>query len=259
MGWSTQNSHEYKNHKCTIAGNIKPFLRDGNIPEGAKRPLSKSIKLVLSQLPIDHCFNVEKETDELVKELRKDMIAGFHEMLGGSRKYDSSFRIEGITIVIPRAIGKHMDTLNCSRPGMTTVVCISVVIPMKVATIKGGKTSKLWIWLEQNSYSKSFPVNILLYTRKAVYHHCLKVAGTRRIGETDPLKDILVWAFTERIGSSVDYHNRVWNDFDFPIKFKETAKKKCTSRFGGKLMLCSEHYDKMVSDYCFILLSNTIV
>ena len=247
LGWSTMNSHEYRYNKCTIAGNVKPFLRSGGVPEKARPHLLRCVEIALRALPSSTAFNVDLEEDKGLVDMRKKMIADFQHLLTGSENYDPAFRIEGITIVIPLAIGKHRDTLNCGQEGMSSVVSVNVRIPMNAKTVKGGKDSKLWKWLNLNGYFDSFPISMILYSRKSVHSHCMKMVSTRKLGEKDPIMELVSWAFLDRVGSQVDYHNRIWNDFGFGQNFKMIASVREKSRFGGRMLVCTEHYDKMVS------------
>ena len=246
LGWSTIDCNEYGSNQSTIAGNIKPFIKDGNLPKLARRYLIELIKFVLSWIPGDWAFNVKKNDDEVLVKLRCEMMADFKEKLGGDRDIQN-FRVEGVTIVIPLSIGYHKDTLNCFSEGMRTVLSINCKVPLNERTIPSGRGSKLWIWLEKNGYHKSFPCSIILYTRKTVFSYCHKMSLSHRLGEKDIVHKCMLWALIDRVNSVVDYRARVWNNPSFPTYFKNRAVKKKGSRFGGLMWATPASYDKMVS------------
>ena len=245
LGWSVQDAHEYSRNKCTIAGNIKPCLRDGGISVKAKKSLLLCVTSVLAQMPPNTCFNVDGESDKIVRNLRKSMVAMLQEKLGGSAVFDSSFRIEGVTIIVPRSIGQHCDSLNCGSDHMNTVVSINVNIRFDNTTVP--PSSKLRAWLLANKFTSSFPISILLYSRKCVLKLCQRMSDSFALGATDHLANILHWAMTKRTGSVCDYHGTIWCSSSFAKDFMKRSKAKTSSRFGGRLITRVEAYDKMVS------------
>ena len=249
LGWSTQNAHEYSKNKCTIAGNIRPFLRDGGLSRSSKDHLLSCIEEVLSELPSETCFNVSTETDGIQVNLRKSMMGKFKHLLGGSSLFNQSFRVEGITILIPQGIGNHCDKLNCGSPGMNTVVSINVNVPIDNDTVP--KSSQLHRWLKQKGFKGSFPLSVILYSRKCVMNHCKKMADSFHFGETDEITKVLHWALTDRVGSVCDYQHSVWCNSQFAQEFLKVADKKKHSRFEGRMSTQVEAYDKMVSWYVF--------
>ena len=245
LGWTTQNAHEYVNNKFTTAGNIKPFLRDAGLSVSTKHSLLQCVKLVLNELPVETCFNIEKHQDPNVTNLRKEMVAKFQELLGGDSSFDPSFRIEGITIVIPLGIGNHLDKMNCGSEGMNSVVSVNVKVPISQSTVP--TSSKLYNWLEAGGFTEFFPLSIILYSRKCVYQHCSKVAKSIAIAKTDDVAKILHWVLVDEVGSEYDYHSNVWCDMNFNEKFMMKAKSAKTSRFRERMVVKVESYDKTVS------------
>ena len=245
LGWTTQNAHEYVNNKFTIAGNIKPFLRDCGLSVIAKKSLLQCVKVVLKELPLETCFNIEKHEDPNVTSLRKKMVGQFQELLGGDSCFDPSFRIEGITIVIPLGIGNHVDKMNCGSEGMNSVVSVNVKIPISDSTVP--KSSKLRSWLDAGGFKNFFPLSIILYSRKTVYQHCVKVAKSIALGETDDVAKILHWVLVHEVGREYDYHSNVWCDMNFNQKFMTVAKPAKSSRFRDRMVVKVESYDKTVS------------
>ena len=245
LGWTTQNAHEYVNNKFTIAGNIKPFLRDGGLSVTAKDSLLQCIKVVLNELPVETCFNMENHEDPNVTKFRKNMAGKFQELLGGDSCFDSSFRIEGITIVIPLGIGNHVDKMNCGSQGMNSVVSVNVKVPITDGTVP--KSTKLRNWLDAVGLKEFFPLSIILYSRKCVYQHCSKVAKSIAIAKTDDVAKILHWVLVDEVGSEYDYHSNVWCDMNYNEKFMKMAKMAKTSRFQERMVVKVESYDKTVS------------
>ena len=245
VGWSTQNCHEYSSHKCTTAGNVRPALRDGNLSDASKRLLLQTIQRLLKTLPAKTCFNIDMEPDKVVMKMRKSMMCTFQKMLGGSDSYDGSFRVEGITITIPSAIGLHRDVLNCNQDGMSSVASINVNIPITDETVP--PESELRKWLNENGYFTSFPVSIILYSRKMVYHHAHKMSKSLQLAKGNRLNKTINWLLLNRVGSVIDYHTSVWCNKEYINSFMTLAKKKTNSRFKGRMITTTETLDKMVS------------
>ena len=246
LGWSTMDCNQYGANMSTIAGTIKPFLRNGNIPRKATLILIELVEMVLQWLPGDWAFNLDKVGDEEVIRIRREMIADFKETLGGNRDTEF-FRIEGITIVIPLSIGYHKDSLNCFMEGMRSVLSINCQVPLNNKTIPSGPSSKLWIWLNQNGYFESFPCSFILYSRKAVHSYCHKLVLSNQFADKDLVRKCIKWAMIDRVKSVVDYRSRVWNNAAFPNLFKRHAKKRNGSRFRGVFWATPAGYDKTVS------------
>ena len=246
LGWTMMDCNQYGNNACTIAGNVKPFLRDGNLPKKVRKILVGLIEFVLEILPVSSTFNLDTSGSERVVQLRTEMIADFKELLCGNRNV-RNFRVEGITIVIPLSIGYHKDTLNCLTKGMTSVISINGRIPLNKKTIPSGERSKLWLWLKENGYTDCFPCSIILYSRKCVHSYCEKIAASEVFAEHDLVRKCVKWAMIDRVGTIVDYRSRVWNSPIFPNQFLKYATKKTGSRFKGKVWSSPAAYDKTVS------------
>ena len=249
LGWSTQNCHEYAKNKCTTAGNVRPSLRDGHLSTSCKKLLLQCVQKVLKAIPSKHCFNLDVETDDVVSELRKSMIGQFQSLLGGSSEYDGSFRVEGITMTIPSAIGFHRDSLNCNREGMRSVVSVNVNVPINDETVPA--LSKLRLWLEENGYNSSFPLSIILYSRKMVSFHCLKQSKSIVLSNKNKLYSLIHWVLTDRVGSEIDYESSVWCNPKFGKDFMTLATVRESSRFNGRMYLTTETLDKIVSSQSF--------
>ena len=73
------------------------------------------------------------------------MIGSFQKLLGDSEDYNGSFRVEGITITIPSAIGFHRDTMNCDHKGMKSVVSINVNVPFNNETVPPHTPLHQWL------------------------------------------------------------------------------------------------------------------
>lgn len=246
-GWSTNDAHQYKNNRSTIANNLRPFLRTGGIPKAAREKLFQVVIKAIRSMPKDAiCFDMETEVDDVLLKYRKDMAKQFVEMLGGDCD-DLHFRVEGITIIIPLSIAAHRDRLNCFSGGMESVLQINTRIPLNEQTVNGGRNSVMWKWLELNGYSDWFPCSVILYGRKCVYDYCLKMANMKRFSQKDSLRQCLNWALVKRVNTVVDYVGTIWNNNQFADKFDEQAKVQNNSRFGGLMMELTASYDKSVS------------
>ena len=246
LGWSTQDCNQYGSNLASVAGNVKPFLRDSNIPFRALSIIANLVETVLSVLPQEWAFNLDKCEDKEVVRLRKEMACEFKEMLSGNRDI-SNFRVEGITILIPLSIGMHKDSLNCSVEGMRSVVSMNCQVPINEETIPDGKGSKLWVWLEMNGYKETFPCSIILYSRKQVYYICNKMAQTSVFADKELVRKCVSWAFIDRVGSVTDYRSRIWNSESYPNLFKKFSKRVKSSRFKGRMWSSPACYDKTVS------------
>ena len=246
LGWSMTDCNRYGENVCSMGGNVRPFLLDGNLSKQARVRLCELIEFITKILPPEWTFNVRKCNCNRTIDLRLNMIAEFKEMLGGNNNTEF-FRVEGITILIPLSIGYHKDTLNCSLEGMTSVISINARIPLNKNTIPSGPGSKLWIWLEKNGYTDFFPCSIILYSRKCVHSFCAKMAATELFAERDLVRRCIKWAIIDRVGSVVDYRSRVWNNNNFPNLFRKYSTKKKGSRFGGLLWSSPAAFDKTVS------------
>ena len=261
LGWSVNDAHQYRFNKSTVFGNVKPFLRDGGLNDEVKSLLLDVIETSLESVPDGvTCFDVDNCSDnqEFIS-ARKEMIQEFYELLGGKGKCNfKTFRIEGITIIIPLGIAAHRDMLNCALEGMSSVLQINTRVPMNEKTIPGGRTSILWKWLELNGYSEWFPCSIILYSRKSVSMYCQKKAAMSTFASQSPLHKAIRWAVMDRVGSDVDYLSHIWNSDTFIDKFMKKAKQKKSSYFGGRFLSCTAAYDKTVSRFSmqFIILSH---
>ena len=247
LGWTTLDCNRYASNLASVAGNIKPFIRDGNLPKNVKQKIVDIVEAVLRFLPGEWAFNIDKCGDDEMRKLRSSMVADFKEVMCGDRDI-SYFRVEGISILIPLSIGLHKDTLNCSAEGMRSVISINCQIPMNEETISDGKGSRLWLWLLSNGYATSFPCSIILYSRKVVHHYCNKLSLSNKLAAKDTVRKCLNWAMIKRVGSVTDYRSRIWNSTTFPNLFKKHSRKIKTSRFRGLLWPSPACYDKTVSD-----------
>ena len=86
MGWSTADCNSYRWSLSTVWGTLKPFLRDGNVPNHAKlyALIIELVKMVLSFLPTEHIFQKE----DYYTEKRTKMVKEFHRLIGGSRSIE---------------------------------------------------------------------------------------------------------------------------------------------------------------------------
>ena len=262
MGYSNIDANEYAENNSTIGGNIKPFLKNGNVQPAACKILVELIELVFSWLPREKTFDVSQSGDVDFVRKRERWIKRFKNSLCGNSDI-KNFRVEGIAILIPSSIGMHVDELNCGRNGMTTVVSVNANVPKNEKTVTDGVNSKLWKWMDLQGYETHFPCSIILYSRRCVGNHISKMIRTRAMKKECHLRYIVFWAITKKVGSNVDYRAKVYNNNNFPSRFKTMATRRTKSRFRGRIYLTVACYDKIVStcvdDVYEILLILTII
>ena len=249
LGWSQTDAHEYKKHKVTIAGNVKPFLRDSSLPRNIKTHLLNCVKCLIATVPHECSFNLSEDDDEALRNLRGEMMSEFEKLLGGDGKCQH-FACEGVTILIPLCVGFHKDTNNCSRKGMRAVLQVNVRVPMNESMIAGGRTSILWKWLEHNGYYDSFPATIILYGRKSVSSICEKLSKMESFAQRDDLRRCVKWAFQDRVYDDVNFENYVWNNDNFKHEFINNCAVEESSRprsFHGQMWTTTAFYQKIVS------------
>ena len=249
LGWSQTNAHAYKDNKVTIAGNVQPFLRDSSLPENVRTHVLNCVNCVLSTIPISCSFRPNDDDDQVLKKLRQDMLADFDRLLGGDGKR-GNFLVEGITILIPLSIGFHKDTNNCGRKGMRAVLQMNVKVPMNARTIRGGRSSVLWKWLERNGYLETFPATMILYGRKSVSSICEKLSKMETFARKDDLRRCVKWAFLDRVDSGVNFEKAVWNNDKFRDYFIRSCgfdQRKGPRSFNGRMWSTTAYYQKIVS------------
>ena len=249
MGFSNIDSNEYAGNYCTIGGNIKPFLKNGNVGIRACQVLVELIELVFSWLPRDKTFDVSQCGNEDFTRKRERFMQRFKQSLCGTTDI-TNFRVEGIAILIPSSIGLHVDELNCGRKGMTTVVSVNANVPKNERTITDGKNSKLWKWMDLQGYETHFPCSIILYSRRSVGNYIAKQIESKKMMRKCHLRYIVFWAIRKKVGKNVDYRAKVFNNNTFPNRFRVMAKRKTGSRFKGRMYVTVACYDKIVS-HCF--------
>ena len=260
LGYTNQVTQEYRNSRSTICGHICPFLRNGNIPCAARKDLLQLVKIALSSCTHGQCFEIENGLDTEYIKARKSMIADFEKQLGGEC-YSGNFRVEGIAIIIPFGIGCHRDNLNCSSDGMNSVVAVHGKVNITETTLDRNDSTSNQIrgFLAEHGYTSDFPCGVILYSRKICHIHALKMSKIITTQRKDPLRDIVFWALTERVGSCVDYNAFVFDNADFETEFLNRAETKESSRYSGLALRNVAAYDKSVSslpNYYFILNSS---
>ena len=251
LGWSLMDSTKYKDTKATIAGNVKPYLRDGGLPTKIKIHLLNIVRCGIAALPIECVFQLQYKNDKLLNKFRKQMVDQVEQILGGNDpKSEPGINVEGITILIPVSIGFHKDTNNCSLHGMESVIQINCNIPINNKTIVGREESELWKWLISNGFETQFPCSIILYSRKCVSAFCNRLCDMERFAKRDKLRQLVKWAIIDRVGSSIDYESRFWNNehlvSDF-CKLSVSQSGRAKRSFHGTMMKSVACYNKVVS------------
>ena len=250
LGWSQMDSNKYKDTKATIAGNVKPYLRDGGLPNKIKICLLNIIRCGIASLPVECVFKLQKN-DSILNKFRKGMVDQVEEMLGGNDMNSvPGVNIEGLTILIPASLGFHKDTNNCSIVGMESVIQINCNIPMNNETIVGREDSELWKWLKSNGFKTHFPCSIILYSRKCVSALCSRQSDMEIFAKTDKVKQLLKWALVDRVGSCIDYEARFWNNHAFSSDFHKLSLSEsgqADRSFSGTMMKSVACYNKVVS------------
>ena len=247
LGWTQIDANEYRHNHSTVAGTIKPFLRNGGVTKTISRKLIEIVEMTLSVLPPETCFSFDKMHDEFGRrQIRQELAADLKEYLGGNRD-TSNFRVEGIAVLIPLTIGYHMDTLNCSVEGMQSVVCVNAKIPINDNTLPTKQTTVLRKWLEENGYHSSFPVSIILYSRSCVGSYVEKLVKNTRLSNSCSLHQAVSWALMKRVDTAVDYLSRIFESESYVEEFQRKAKISKDSYFGYKLHKSVACYNRMVS------------
>ena len=127
LGFTNQCTQVYSKSRSSLFGHIRPYLRDGHLSPGSRRPLYELLQKVLLPTPFPDGFTMSSFVDDneyinvrksLMKEL-KLMLVGNEEDFG-----DDLLLCEGISILIPFGIGDHRDVLNDSSEGMNGVVAV---------------------------------------------------------------------------------------------------------------------------------------
>ena len=248
MGYSTNDANEYKNSHSTVAGTLKPFLRNGKVTRPISKKIIEIVELVLSVLPKEECFNLDLISNTYgERDHRKRLISDLKEFLGGNRD-TTNFRVEGIAVIIPLTIGYHVDTLNCSTVGMKSVVSVNAKIPINETTLPVRHTSILRRWLEENGYETSFPCSIILYSRASVGSYTKKLSETERISRTCSLRKTVSWAMINHVDTVVDYMSSIFENDDYVNEFNRVAKTNKDSYFKGKFHKRIASYNRMVSE-----------
>ena len=247
LGFTTLVTQEYKNSRYSICGNVRPFLRDGNIPALARPHLLRLVKKALEECPINDCFDVDNlSQSRIYKDLRKKMIGEFEKLLGG-HSYSGDFRVEGIAILIPSVISDHRDVMNCMLTGMNHVVGIHIKVPMSALNASEFHTNQLRSFVQGKGYHKDFPVAVILYSRRVVHMHVEKMCKITLHSNKDDLRRTVFWALTKRVNHIVDLNHLVFDNVNFLSFFdsRETIKK--SSKYRGHALRTVASYNKMVS------------
>lgn len=205
LGWSLTDANQYKNNRATLAGNVKPFLRGGTLSLSICAHLYNTIRCAVESVPIDCRLHVNREEDKTMARIQKEMMDEVQTMLSDKDHRDTSRGnstwIEGITVLIPIAIGAHWDTNNCGRRGMEAVVQVNARVPANNSTVGSKEESVFRRWLQSNRYSSHFPCSIILYSRKCVASISVKKAKMVKFCNTNTLQKLLGWALVDRVGS----------------------------------------------------------
>ena len=224
LGYSVNDTKEYRNSHSTICGTLKPFMRNGGLIAPITKKIIEIVELTLRVLPQDHCFNLNSISNEYgERDFRMKMIADLKQFLGGNRD-TTHFRVEGIAIIIPLTIGYHTDTLNCDTEGMKSVVSLNANVPINDITLPSNHTALIKAWLGENGYHESFPCSIILYSRSSVGSYVEKKAKMRKMAITCSLRRSVGWALMNQVGTVVDYLAMVFNSDDFVRQFEKHAK-----------------------------------
>ena len=152
--------------------------------------------------------------------------------------------------MIPSSVGFHKDTLNCTKPGMKSVLSVNARIRFNDSTFPSGKNTKLAKWLLLNGYDKWFPCSLICYSRDKQGNYCQKLADHDRFMEKDLVRKCVGNALVNHVGDVTDYRTRVWNNKNFPRIFQKRAKIRGSStsqQFKSKSLATPASYDKMVS------------
>ena len=260
LGFTNQCTQVYRKSRSSLFGHIRPYLRDGHLSNGCRRPLYELIQKVLLNSPFPDRFTMSSFVDNheytkvrklLLNEL-KSMLVGDEDNVG-----DDLLLCEGIAILIPFGIGDHRDVLNDSSEGMNGVVAVHGTVPINDDTLAQGTESGLEFrsFLEANGYTDCFPCSVIIYTRRICHFYSERMGRLMRLRSKDALSDVVLWALTERVGDVVDYNATVFENENFMELFETKGYVREESRFQHRSMRTTAMYDKMVSEFALVIQS----
>lgn len=268
MGYSQCDTNEYSTSMSSIAGSIKPHMKNGKMSLHLSRLVVQLVESLQACLPRSNLFEIEQISNlHGERSAREDLISSLKQYFGGDENIEN-FRVEGITILIPSSIGYHKDTLNCDVPGMNGVLSMNARIPINEATLPRTNASlKFRSWLEINGFTKWFPCSVILYSRAVCGAYSKKMVLGNQMSSECILRRTMIWALQKRVGDVVDYRTTVWNNEDFVATFAANAKYNRKSQFGGKMITLTCAYDRLVSInlysftnlYFYVLLIKTFI
>ena len=262
LGFTNQCTQVYHKSRSSLFGHIRPYLRDGNLSNGCKRPLYELIRKVLLNSPFPKRFTMSSFDDnhEYTK-VRKSLLNELKLMLVGDEdEFENDLLLcEGIAILIPFGIGDHRDVLNDSSEGMNGVVAVHGTVPINDDTIANGTDSgaEFRSFLALNGYTDCFPCSVILYTRRIYHFYAERMGRMMRLRSKDPLHNVVLWALTERVGDIVDYNTTVFENENFIELFEQKGYVRDDSRFKDRAMRTTAMYDKMVSQFGLSIQSKT--
>ena len=254
LGFTNQCTQVYHKSRSSLFGHIRPYLRDGNLSNGCKRPLYELIRKVLLNSPFPSRFTMSSfEDDQEYTKVRKSLLNELKTMLVGEEdEFENDLLLcEGIAILIPFGIGDHRDVLNDSSEGMNGVVAIHGTVPINDDTIANGTDggAEFRSFLAINGYTDCFPCSVILYTRRICHFYAERMGRLMRLRSKDDLHNVVLWALTERVGDVVDYNTTVFENENFVQLFEEKGYVRDDSRFKDRAMRTTAMYDKMVSGF----------
>ena len=256
IGWTTQDCNKYNENASTIMGNVKPFLKQSNIPVATQKDFIHIVELLLKFFPEEHAFNPNRLKNTTEREYRIQMFKEFKRHLGGDEDVQH-FRVEGITLLVPISLGWHRDKLNDTRDGFQTVMSVNVQVPINKKTMPLGMETEFGKFLKVNGYLTSFPCSIILYSKECVGGYCERMGKSDELASKDILRRLVKFGLVDRVGDIVDYRNQVFFNNLFPAIFNKVAKHAKKTRnfnFEGRMWERTACYDRSVSSSVFCIM-----
>ena len=241
VGYSTQDCNLYAESRMSLAGNLRPFIRDGGLSANAKSSLFDLVVEVLKSTYGKDSFKMdelEKDHAHCRVSLQRDLAI---ELKGNTDVDLKDFTVEGMAILIVQRLAYHSDAQNSSLEALKGSIGISTNLPLEILekkvstscsdseTIGSTKSSKyisdLHLNLKQRGYTDTFPCSLLLYSRKSLDAHVKKLLKIKELRQQDELTDLMFWALTDRMGDVVDYRTNFLESKDFHKIFESSVEK----------------------------------
>ena len=221
----------------TITGRTAlDYISTEDLSAHALKSIGKLIMYIIDNIlpttPYPDIFKIQcKHEKECVRKFGQQLYIS--DAIGLDR-----FCVPALSILINRELNPHYDSMNPTDPDHDNTFSLNLQIP------------KSFIPPNQHIlYPDGIPLCIVLYKRKALYHYC------KRMKAIDNYKNVKKYPGRQKLVDELMKVNQVW---DYIGKFFSREKRNdILSQFGpdtskkpifkGKMLVCNEAIDKMVS------------